>query len=212
MSAKETKKETKKAPKKEVAEEPKKAPKAKQINHVSWVFKKYREECIPMLMEQFKYKNIMECPKLDKIVVNTCIKEATSDKKVLDKAASDILNITGQRPLLTKAKKSISNFKLREGQPIGCCTTLRRLKMYEFFNRLVNIALPRVRDFKGVSNKAFDGRGNYTLGMTEHAIFPEIQHDKVEKQMGMNITFVTTANTNEEAKALLKGLGLPFRE
>ncbi|MDP2599657.1 MAG: 50S ribosomal protein L5 [Deltaproteobacteria bacterium] len=179
---------------------------------MSWVSKKYREECIPMLMEQFKYKNIMECPKLDKIVVNTCIKEATSDKKILDKAASDLASITGQKPLLTKAKKSISNFKLREGQPIGCCTTLRRLKMYEFFNRLVNLALPRVRDFKGVSNKAFDGRGNYTLGLTEHILFPEIHYDKVEKQMGMNITFVTTANTNEEAKVLLKGLGMPFRE
>src|SRR3990167_5931633 len=211
MSEKETKKGPKKGPKKELKEEPKKVPKAKQISHVSWVFKKYRGECIPMLMEQFKYKNIMECPKLDKIVVNTCIKEATSDKKVLDKAAADISQITGQRPLLTKAKKSISNFKLRQGQPIGCCTTLRRLKMYEFFNRLVNIALPRVRDFKGVSNKAFDGRGNYTLGLTEHIIFPEIQYDKVEKAMGMNITFVTTATTNEEAKALLKGLGMQFR-
>lgn len=186
--------------------------KPQQARFISAMAKKYRDECIPLLMEQFKYKNIMECPKLQKIVVNTCIKEATSDKKVLDKAATDLAQITGQRPLLTKAKKSISNFKLRQGQAIGCCTTLRSIKMYEFFNRLVNIALPRVRDFKGISNKAFDGRGNYTLGLTEHIIFPEIQYDKVERAMGMNITIVTTAKTNDEAKALLKGFGMPFRE
>jgi len=174
--------------------------------------KKYREECIPLLMEQFKYKNVMECPRLEKIVVNTCLKEATQDKKVLEKAAEELSQITGQRPLFTRAKKSISNFKLREGQPIGCCLTLRQKMMYEFFNRLVNIALPRVRDFKGVSPRAFDGRGNYTLGLTEQIIFPEIQYDKVERPMGMNITFVTTARTNEEGKALLKGMGMPFRE
>ncbi len=178
----------------------------------SVVLKKYREECLPKLMEAFKYKNVMECPNLEKIVINTCIKEATSDKKLLDKAAIDLAQIAGQRPLITKAKKSISNFKLRQGQPIGCCTTLRRMKMYEFFNRLVNIALPRVRDFKGVSRKAFDGHGNYTLGLNEHIIFSEIQYEKVERPMGMNITFVTTAKTNEEALALLKGLGMPFRE
>lgn len=212
MSAKETKKGPKKAPSPAKAEAEAVVRAPKKPNHVSQVTKKYREECIPMLMEQFKYNNIMKCPRLEKIVVNTCLKEATSDKKLLDKAAQDIGSITGQRPLLTKAKKSISNFKLRQGQPIGCCTTLRRTKMYEFFNRLVNLALPRVRDFKGVSNKAFDGRGNYTLGLTEHIIFPEIQYDKIERAMGMNITIVTTAKTNEEGKALLKGLGLPFRE
>lgn len=174
--------------------------------------KKYKEECIPVLMKQFNYKNVMQCPRLEKIVVNTCLKEATQDKKLLDKAADELAQITGQKPLITRAKKSISNFKLRQDQPIGCCMTLRRKKMYEFLNRLLNIALPRVRDFKGVSNRAFDGRGNYTLGLTEQIIFPEIQYDKVERPMGMNITFVTTAKTNEEGKALLKALGMPFKE
>ena len=174
--------------------------------------KKYREECIPVLMKEFQYKNIMECPRLVKIVLNTSMKEATQDSKILDKAAIELGQIAGQKPVLTKAKKSISNFKLREGQAIGCCLTLRRARMYEFLNRLVNVALPRVRDFKGVSNKAFDGRGNYTLGLQEQIIFPEIQYDKVERPMGMNITFVTTAKTNAEGKALLKAMGMPFKE
>lgn len=174
--------------------------------------KKYRDDCVPALMKAFSYKNVMECPRLLKIVVNTSMKEATQDPKILDKAAAELGQITGQKPLLTLAKKSISNFKLREGQPIGCCMTLRRTRMYEFFNRLVNVALPRVRDFKGVSNKAFDGRGNYTLGLQEQIIFPEIHFDIVERPMGMNITFVTTAKTNSEGKALLKEMGMPFKE
>lgn len=205
---------TKPKVKKEKGPEPKAhEPKTKSADRLlSPYTKKYREECVPLLMEQFKYKNVMECPRLEKIVVNTCLKEATQDKKILDKAAEELTQITGQRPLRTLAKKSIANFKLREGQPIGCCLTLRQKMMYEFFNRLVNIALPRVRDFKGVSQRAFDGRGNYTLGLTEQIIFPEIQYDKVERPMGMNITFVTTAKTNEEGKALLKAMGMPFRE
>ena len=174
--------------------------------------KKYREECIPLLMKQFGYKNIMQVPKIEKIVLNTSMKEATQDAKILDKAASDMEQIAGQKSVLTLAKKSISNFKLRAGQPIGCCLTLRHKRMYEFLNRLVNVALPRVRDFKGVSKKAFDGNGNYTLGLTEHVIFPEIQYDKVEHPMGMNITFVTTAKTDEEGRALLTVMGMPFRE
>ncbi|SRR3989338_115170 len=203
----------KKQTKKEAPEAPVKT-KEKRVksSFVSTLIKKYQEQCIPVLMKEFSYKNIMECPKLAKIVVNTCIKEATQDKKVLEKAALEITQITGQKPLLTRAKKSISNFKLREGQPIGCCVTLRRKVMLEFFNRLVNVALPRVRDFRGVSRKAFDGKGNYTLGLSEQLIFPEIQYDKVERPMGMNITFVTTAKTNQEGLALLKAMGMPFRE
>ncbi|MDO8526205.1 MAG: 50S ribosomal protein L5 [Deltaproteobacteria bacterium] len=174
--------------------------------------KKYLEECIPALMEQFGYKNAMQVPKIEKIVINTSMKEATQDPKILDKAAAELAAIAGQKPVITQAKKSISNFKLRQGQPIGCCLTLRRKRMYEFLNRLVNVALPRVRDFKGVPNRSFDGRGNYTLGLTEQIIFPEIQYDKIERPMGMNITFVTTAKTNEEGRALLKAMGMPFRE
>lgn len=184
----------------------------KQGQKLSAYEKKYREEAIPALMRQFGYKNVMQVPKIEKVVINTSLKEATQDPKVLDKAALELGQITGQKALITRAKKSISNFKLRQGQPIGCCLTLRHKRMYEFINRLVNVALPRVRDFKGVSNKAFDGRGNYTLGLTEQIIFPEIQYDKVERPMGMNITFVTTAKTNEEGRALLKTMGMPFRE
>ena len=163
------------------------------------------------MKKEFGYKNSMEIPKLKMIVVNTSLKEATSDTKELDAAANDITAITGQRPVITKAKKSISNFKLRQGQPIGCRVTLRRKRMYEFMNKLVNVALPRVRDFKGIDAKAFDGRGNYTLGLTEQIIFPEINPDKVSKVFGMNITFVTTAKTDKEGKALLKFLGMPFK-
>lgn len=174
--------------------------------------KRYLEEWRPVLMEQFHYKNIMECPRLEKIVVNSCLKEATQDKKILTKAAEELALITGQRPKLTLAKKAISNFKLRAGQPIGCCITLRRARMYEFFNRLVNITLPRVRDFRGVSAKGFDGRGNYTMGLTEQTIFSEVPYNKVEKIYGMNITFVTTARNNDEGRALLKVMGMPFKE
>jgi large subunit ribosomal protein L5 len=171
----------------------------------------YVEKCIPALKEQFKYANVMEVPKLTKIVVNTSMADALTDAKLLETAANEIADITGQRPVLTKARKSIANFKLREGNTIGARVTLRGKLMYEFLSRLVNIALPRVRDFKGVSPKSFDGRGNYTLGLTEQIIFPEINFDKVSKVYGMNITFVTTAKTDEEGRALLKNMGMPFR-
>jgi len=172
---------------------------------------KYKKETVPALMEQFKYRNGMQVPRLSKIVVNTCIKEALMDMKVLEGAVEELTQITGQRPMITKAKKSIANFKLRQGQSIGACVTLRGRNMYEFMSRLVNVALPRVRDFKGVPFKAFDGRGNYTLGITEQAIFPEINVDKVTRTTGMNITFVTTAESDEEGRALLKLMGMPFR-
>lgn len=171
----------------------------------------YSNKCIPALIEKFGYKNKMRVPKLKKIVVNTCLKEALQDIKVLETAAEELANITGQRPVLTKAKKSIANFKLRTGVTIGARVTLRGANMYEFMNRLVSLALPRVRDFKGVSAKSFDGQGNYTLGLTEQIIFPEINFDKIQRVTGMNVTFVTTAETNEEGKELLKLMGVPFR-
>lgn len=185
---------------------------AKQEKILSAVEKKYRESSIPFLMQEFQLKNVMQCPRLQKIVVNTSIKDAVADRKIMEKAKEEMMQITGQAPVLTRAKKSISNFKLREGQAIGCCVTLRDRRMYEFFNRLVNMILPRVRDFKGVNPRGFDGRGNYTLGLTEHTIFPEVNFDKVTKVFGMNITFVTSAKDNELGKALLKSLGMPFRE
>lgn len=162
-------------------------------------------------MKEFGFKNPMQVPKLSKIVVNTSLSEALQNIKVLEAAAAELATITGQKPVITRAKKSIATFKLRAGQSIGACVTLRRQRMYEFFNRLVNIALPRVRDFKGVSPKSFDGRGNYTLGLTEQIIFPEINYDKVDKIRGMNITICTTARRDDEARALLKFLGMPFR-
>lgn len=171
----------------------------------------YIQKCVPMLIEKFSYKNRMQVPKLEKIVINTCLKEALQDIKILETAADEISAIAGQRAVLTRSKKSIANFKLRAGASIGACLTLRGNRMYEFMNRLVNVALPRVRDFKGVSSKSFDGRGNYTLGLTEQSIFPEINFDKVTKVNGMNITFVTTAKDNEEGKALLQMMGMPFR-
>ncbi|NLD28318.1 MAG: 50S ribosomal protein L5 [Myxococcales bacterium] len=173
--------------------------------------KTYQGEVVPKLIEKFGYKNRMQVPRLEKIVINTSMREALQDVKILQTAANEIASITGQRPVITKAKKSISNFKLRQGQSVGARVTLRGAYMYEFVSRLVNVALPRVRDFKGVSNKSFDGRGNYTLGLTEQTIFPEIDFDKVQKINGMNITFVTTAKTDEEAKELLTLMGMPFR-
>lgn len=173
---------------------------------------KYINECVPALRDQFGYKNTNEIPKLEKIVINTSIKEGAQDPKILDSAAKDVAAITGQKPVITKARKAIANFKLREGMPIGCRVTLRSERMYEFLNRLINVALPRVRDFKGVSPKGFDGKGNYTLGLTEQIIFPEINFDKVERVFGMNITFVTTAKNNEEGYALLEKMGVPFRK
>lgn len=173
--------------------------------------KKYREEVVPALMEQFQYGSIMEVPRLVKISLNQGIGEATQDKKLVDNAAAELSLIAGQKAVATKARRSVSNFKLREGMPIGARVTLRDHRMYEFLDRLVTVALPRVRDFRGINDKSFDGRGNYSMGITEHIIFPEIDLDKVSKIMGMDITFVTTAKTDQEAFALLKLLGLPFK-
>lgn len=171
----------------------------------------YKNEIIPNLIKEFGYKNIMQVPRLEKIVVNMGLGEAIQNVKILDSAAEELEVITGQKSVITKAKKSIASFKLRQGMPIGCMVTLRREKMYEFLDRLMNIALPRVRDFKGVSSKGFDGRGNYSIGIKEQLIFPEINYDKVEKVKGLNVSIVTSAATDEEGRALLKGFGMPFR-
>ncbi len=172
---------------------------------------KYREEVIPKLREEFGYNNVMQVPKIEKIVVNVGLGEAIQNPKLLESAVEEIAAITGRKPVITKAKRSIAAFKLREGMRIGAMVTLRGEMMYEFLDRLITFALPRTRDFKGVSAKAFDGRGNYTLGIKEQIIFPEIDYDKIEKVRGLNITIVTTAETDEEAKALLKYMGMPFR-
>jgi large subunit ribosomal protein L5 len=171
----------------------------------------YDREMVPQLMKDFGYKNVMEVPKLEKVVVNMGLGEAIQNVKILDSAVEELAVITGQKAVITKAKKSIASFKLRQGMPIGCMVTLRREKMYEFLDRLVNVSLPRVRDFKGVSGKAFDGMGNYSLGVKEQLIFPEINYDKVDKIKGMNITIVTSAKNDEEGKALLRLMGMPFR-
>jgi len=172
----------------------------------------YVNKIVPALMEEFHYKSVMEVPKVEKIVINMGLGEAVQNIKVLDTAAAELAAITGQKPVITKAKKSIATFKLREGMPIGCMVTLRKGKMYEFLDRFINVTLPRVRDFKGVSGKNFDGNGNYALGLKEQIIFPEIEYDRVDKVRGMNIVFVTTAKTNKEGKALLKQFGMPFRD
>jgi large subunit ribosomal protein L5 len=172
----------------------------------------YKQEITPALMKKFNYKNIMQTPRLEKVVVNVGIGEAIQNPKVIDSATDDIMTITGQKPIVTRAKKSIAAFKLRTGMPVGVKVTLRGERMYEFVDRLLNVALPRVRDFQGVSGKSFDGRGNYTLGIKEQLIFPEISYDKIDKIRGMDIVFVTTAKTDEEAKELLKGFGMPFRD
>lgn len=172
---------------------------------------KYRNDVIPALMKKFAYKSVMQAPRLEKICINRGVNGAVADKKVVDIAVEELTMITGQRAVPTLSKKDISNFKLRKGMPIGARVTLRGEKMYEFLDRLVSVALPRVRDFKGISDKAFDGRGNYTLGVTEQIIFPEIDIDKVTKITGMDITFVTTAENNEEAYELLRELGMPFK-
>jgi large subunit ribosomal protein L5 len=171
----------------------------------------YNKEILPQLMKDFGFKNVMQAPKLQKIVINMGLGEAIQNVKILDSAVVEMATIAGQKPVITKAKKSIASFKLRQGMPIGCVVTLRREKMYEFLDRLVNVSLPRVRDFKGVSGKGFDGMGNYSLGVKEQLIFPEINYDKVEKIKGMNITIVTSAKNDEEGKALLKLMGMPFR-
>ena len=173
---------------------------------------KYNDEIIPSLKEKFNYKNVMEVPRLEKIVVNMGVGDATTNSKLLDAAVEDLKIITGQQPVITKSKKAIAGFKLREGQGIGCKVTLRGENMYNFLDKLISITLPRVRDFRGISTKAFDGRGNYTLGLTDQLIFSEIEYDKVVKVRGMDIVFVTTAKTNDEALALLKGLGMPFKK
>ena len=173
---------------------------------------KYEKEIMLELMKEFKYKSTMEIPKLTKIVVNMGVGEATQDSKTLDAALNDMITITAQKPLLRRAKKSISNFKLREGMPVGCKVTIRRDRMFEFLDRLMSFAIPRIRDFRGVNGKSFDGRGNYTIGLKDQTIFPEIDLDKIDKTRGMDITFVTTATRDEEAKALLKAFGMPFRD
>lgn len=172
---------------------------------------KYSKDVVPALMKKFAYKTVMQAPKLEKICINRGVNGAVTDKKLVDIAVEELNMITGQKAVPTMSKKDISNFKLRKGMPIGARVTLRGEKMYEFLDRLVSVALPRVRDFKGISDKAFDGRGNYTLGVTEQIIFPEIDIDKVNKITGLDITFVTTAQTNEEAYELLKELGMPFK-
>ncbi len=171
----------------------------------------YDKEIVPALIDTFKYGNIMQVPKLEKIVLNIGMGEAIQNIKVLDSAVEELTAVAGQRPVITRAKKSIAAFKLRTGMPIGCMVTLRKQRMFDFLNKLVNIALPRVRDFRGVSGNAMDGRGNYSLGIKEQIIFPEIDYDKIDKIKGMNITIVTTAKTDEEGKELLKKLGMPFK-
>ena len=173
---------------------------------------KYGTEVAPALQGQFKYGSSMAIPKVVKIVINMGVGDAIQDAKILDQAVEELATIAGQRPAITRARKSISNFKLREGMPIGCRVTLRGARMYEFLDRLMNVALPRVRDFRGVSPKGFDGRGNYTLGIREHLIFPEVNMAKVQKTKGLNVCIVTTANNDDEARSLLTGLGMPFRK
>ncbi|WP_297630550.1 50S ribosomal protein L5 [uncultured Clostridium sp.] len=173
---------------------------------------KYEKEIIQAMMEKFTYDNIMEVPKLEKIVINMGVGEAKENQKVLESAVSDLTLIAGQKPILTRAKKSVANFKIRENMALGCKVTLRKANMYEFADKLMSIALPRVRDFRGVSSKSFDGRGNYSLGIKEQLIFPEIEYDKIDKVRGMDIIFVTSAKTDEEARELLRFLGMPFAQ
>ena len=172
----------------------------------------YQKTVLPALTKEFNYKNVMAAPRLDKITVNIGMGEATQNAKLIDGAVNELTQIAGQKPVITKATKSIAAFKLREGMPIGCMVTLRGDRMYEFFDRLVNVALPRVRDFRGISSKSFDGRGNYTLGVKDQLIFPEIDYAKVEKTKGMNVSIITTARTDAEGVALLKAMGMPFRQ
>ena len=173
---------------------------------------KYEKEVVPAMIEKFGYKNIMEVPRLEKIVINMGVGEAKDNQKFLEAAVNDLTIIAGQKPILTRAKKSVANFKLRENMAIGCKVTLRKKKMYEFADKFMSIALPRVRDFRGVSSKSFDGRGNYSIGVKEQLIFPEIEYDKIDKVRGMDIIFVTSANTDEEARELLRFLGMPFAQ
>ena len=178
---------------------------------ISRLHERYRNEVIPALMKRFAYKNPMAVPKLSKVVVNIGLGEASQNIKLLDVAAQELAQVTGQKPIITRAKKSIANFKIRKGMPIGCCATLRGERMYEFMDRLCNVVLPRVRDFKGLAPNAFDGRGNYTLGLRDQLVFPEIDYTRVDKIKGMNITLTTTARNDEQGRELLKLLGLPLR-
>ncbi len=180
--------------------------------YVSRYHKYYDEVVVPKLMKDLEIKNIMECPKMEKIIVNMGVGEATQNTKLIDAAMNDLALITGQKPLLRKAKKSEAGFKLREGMPIGAKVTLRKERMYDFLDRLINVVLPRVRDFEGVSANAFDGRGNYSLGLADQIVFPEIDFDKVEKLLGMSITMVSSAKTDEEGRALLRAFGMPFKK
>ena len=173
---------------------------------------RYKEEVVPAMVKEFNYTSVMQAPKLEKIVVNIGVGDAIDNPKVLDDAVNELMLITGQKPVVTKAKKSVANFKLREGMAIGTKVTLRGAKMFDFLDKLMNVSLPRVRDFRGVSTDAFDGRGNYTLGIKEQLIFPELEFDDVKKTRGMDVVIVTTADTNEEGRALLKNLGMPFRK
>ena len=173
--------------------------------------KHYREKVAPALIEKFGYKSPMQVPRITKITLNMGVGEAVADKKVMDNAVADLSKIAGQRPVVTKAKKAIAGFKIREGQPLGCMVTLRGVQMYEFLDRFVTVALPRVRDFRGISGRSFDGRGNYNVGVKEQIIFPEIEYDKIDALRGLNISITTTAKTDDEAKALLKGFSFPFR-
>lgn len=181
-------------------------------NYKVRLFEDYKARIIPALQKKFNYKNVMQTPKIEKVVINMGVGAATQDSKLLDAAVHDMVAITGQKPSIRKAKKAISNFKLRQGVPIACFVTLRRASMYEFLDRLLNVAIPRIRDFKGVPDKSFDGRGNYTLGVKEQIIFPEIDVDKMDRVRGMDITIVTSAKTDEEAYELLKEFGMPFRK
>jgi len=178
---------------------------------MSRLYTLYKDEITPKLMEKFQYKNVMQVPKIERVVVNIGVGEAIQNPKALDGAVSDLTIITGQKPVITRAKKSIAGFKLREGMPIGCKVTLRGKMMYEFLDRLINLSLPRVRDFRGISPQAFDGRGNFALGIKEQTIFPEIEYDKIDKIRGMEVVIVTTAKTDEEGRELLRGMGMPFR-
>ncbi|MCX8052657.1 MAG: 50S ribosomal protein L5 [Armatimonadetes bacterium] len=173
---------------------------------------RYRTEVVPALMKQFRYRNIMQAPRIEKVVVSMGVGQAAQDPKLLDGAMADLALITGQKPAITKAKRSISNFKIRQGMRIGCKVTLRGAMMYEFLDRLFNVVLPRVRDFSGIPPDSFDGRGNFSMGLKEQLVFPEIDYDKIDRSRGMNITICTTAKTDEEGRALLKAMGLPFKE
>ncbi len=209
MSQQEKPKKAKGAGKTETAPPPAKG-KQHEEKVVSRMAELYKKDVIPAMMKRFSYSSIMQVPRLEKISVNSGVGLATQDAKLVESTARDIEAITGQKVVVTRSKKSISNFKLREGMPIGCRVTLRRTRMYEFLDRFVSVAVPRIRDFRGLSDKSFDGRGNYTIGIKEHTVFPEIDIDKIARVFGMDVTIVTTAKTDEEAYELLKGLGFPF--